>query len=168
MYRWLFILLLTVIVSGCTSKQADKEINTGNVPEKATPSATVSVTPTPEPSASENSPALMDITKLQGTSFGFADKTGKYIISISPDEAVEVDQTLIQQLNHAIGENSVDDGGEISPDMFAFLFAAHTDNGIAIGVKWMGAEGENITILQQTGEHFVETEMTSSRYLSPM
>lgn len=62
----------------------------------------------------------------------------------------------------------VDDQGEISPTMFSFLFAAQSADGIVLGVKWMGAEGENITVLKQSGDRFIETDIISSRYMSPI
>ncbi|WP_256757568.1 hypothetical protein [Cohnella sp. WQ 127256] len=62
----------------------------------------------------------------------------------------------------------VDDQGEVIPEMFSFLFAAASSDGIVIAVKWMGAEGENITVLKQSGQRFVETSIESGRYLSPI
>lgn len=310
MNKFMLILLLAILVSGCTSRKIIEEKSTQQVPETITPSASGPVTPTQEQSASIESPNHQNMTELKNTSFGFADETGKYIIIVEQEEDVEVDQTSIQQLNQAMGENSdvltiryvkhqsrndqdngrqaahnfnnlegelfeivegtakpdasyylindneflsesliaihpvepqdpaaiikdeimitknrtianswqiaaletgepiflvrferqedqmlaslvmkqeekwvfmdypatynegstwrVDDGGEISPDMFSFLFAAHSDKGIMLGVKWLGAEGENSSILQQTGVRFVETGINSSRYLSPM
>lgn len=292
MNKLLLFLLLTVLVSGCTLKQPNEERTTQ------------------EQSASEDNLKHQDITKLKNTSFGFADETGKYILTVAGDMTAEDNQVSKQQLNQAIGENSdvltiryvkhqsgndqdngrqsarnfnnlegelfeiiegmatpdasyylingnefitesliaihpvepqdpaatikdgimtakdrtianswqiaaletgeqiflvqferqedqmlaslvmkqdekwvfmdypatynesstwrVDDGGEISPDMFSFLFAAHSDKKITLGVKWLGAEGENITMLQQSGERFVQTGMISNRYLSPL
>lgn len=72
----------------------------------------------------------------------------------------------------AYDENStwrVDDGGEISPDMFRFLFAARgADDGIVLGVQWLGAEGENLTVLRSSGDRFEETGISGGRYLSPI
>jgi hypothetical protein len=68
-------------------------------------------------------------------------------------------------------ENStwrVDDQGVISPDMFSFLFAAKSAEGLVLGVKWMGAEGENLTLLQSKGDRFGETDIKAARYLSPI
>ncbi|MCD9021847.1 lipoprotein [Cohnella silvisoli] len=68
-------------------------------------------------------------------------------------------------------ENStwrVDDQGEISPDMFSFLFTANSSDGLVLGVKWMGAEGENINVIKQSANRFVETDIHSSRYMSPI
>lgn len=62
----------------------------------------------------------------------------------------------------------VDDQGEISPGMFSFLFAAQSDSGIVLAVKWMGAEGENITVLKQSGDRFTEMDISASRYMSPI
>ena len=63
----------------------------------------------------------------------------------------------------------VDDGGEISADMFRFLFAARSeDDGIVLGVQWMGAEGENLNILSSSGDRFEKTEISGGRYLSPI
>ncbi|MFC4597858.1 hypothetical protein [Cohnella hongkongensis] len=62
----------------------------------------------------------------------------------------------------------VDDGGQISPDMFRFLFAARSEDGVVLGVQWMGAEGENLDILTSSGDRFEETGLSASRYLSPI
>jgi hypothetical protein len=62
----------------------------------------------------------------------------------------------------------VDDQGEISPDMFSFLFAARSASGIILGVKWMGAEGEDINVIKQSASRFVETDIGSGRYMSPI
>ncbi len=63
----------------------------------------------------------------------------------------------------------VDDGGEISPDMFRFLFAARgAEDGIVLGVQWLGAEGENLRIVSSSGDRFEETGISDGRYLSPI
>ncbi len=62
----------------------------------------------------------------------------------------------------------VDDQGEVYPEMFSFLFAAQSAEGMVLGVKWLGAEGENMTVLRQSGDRFVETGIASGRYLSPI
>ncbi len=63
----------------------------------------------------------------------------------------------------------VDDGGEISPEMFRFLFAARgADNGIVLGIQWLGAEGENLNIVTSSGDRFEKTDISGGRYLSPI
>jgi len=62
----------------------------------------------------------------------------------------------------------VDDQGELNSRMFSILFAARTADGIALGFKWTGAEGENISILKQSGHRFEETGIVSGRYQSPI
>ncbi|WP_338552140.1 hypothetical protein [Paenibacillus sp. KS-LC4] len=61
----------------------------------------------------------------------------------------------------------VDDGGEVMPEMFSFLFAAKTAEGIVLGVKWMGAEGENVSILSEKDGKFSELALSYGRYMSP-
>ncbi|WP_433943135.1 hypothetical protein [Paenibacillus sp. SN-8-1] len=61
----------------------------------------------------------------------------------------------------------VDDGGEVTPDMFSFLFAASTKNGILLGMEWAGAEGKNAIFLNQTDKALVELEIKGGRYMSP-
>lgn len=65
----------------------------------------------------------------------------------------------------------IDDGGEITPDMFTFTFAARTSQGFVIGVQWMGAEGESTTFLEFTkmikgkkGKKAKLTELNNVRY----
>jgi len=64
-----------------------------------------------------------------------------------------------------MGTWRVDDGGDITP--FSFLFAAHSEEGIVLGVQWWGAEGENLFLLASSGERFKETGISSGRYLAP-
>ncbi|SFE39756.1 hypothetical protein SAMN04487969_102331 [Paenibacillus algorifonticola] len=61
----------------------------------------------------------------------------------------------------------VDDGGEVMPEMFSFLFAAKTAEGIVLGVKWMGAEGENVSFLSEKDGKFSELDISYGRYMSP-
>lgn len=61
----------------------------------------------------------------------------------------------------------VDDGGAVSPGMFSFLFAARSFDGIVLGVKWIGAEGETLSILKQSGDRLSDMNIHGSRYLSP-
>ncbi|MNN96108.1 hypothetical protein D3C81_2150390 [compost metagenome] len=61
----------------------------------------------------------------------------------------------------------VDDGGEVTPEMFSFLFAAHTSNGFLVGMEWAGAEGRNAFILSQTDKVVIELEAKGARYMSP-
>ncbi|TVY02218.1 hypothetical protein [Cohnella terricola] len=62
----------------------------------------------------------------------------------------------------------VDDQSELNSRMFSILFAARTSDGIALGFKWTGAEGENISILKQSGNRFEESGIVSGRYQSPI
>ncbi|WP_341278572.1 hypothetical protein [Paenibacillus sp. FSL H8-0537] len=62
----------------------------------------------------------------------------------------------------------VDDGGEVIPEMFSFLFAAKTADGIVLGVKWMGAEGENVSFLSEKDGKFSELDLSYGRYMSPV
>lgn len=62
----------------------------------------------------------------------------------------------------------VDDGGEVSPDMFNFLFAANTGDGLVIGVEWWAPEGAVSFLLQENGDIFTESEFGYSRYTSPI
>ncbi|MNX23769.1 hypothetical protein D3C86_537770 [compost metagenome] len=61
----------------------------------------------------------------------------------------------------------VDDGGEVTPDMFSFLFAASTKNGLLLGMEWAGPEGKNAFFLNQTDKALVELEIKGGRYMSP-
>jgi len=69
-------------------------------------------------------------------------------------------------------ENStwhVDDGGQVYPDQFSFLFAARGETGLILGLKWLSAEGEGITFLNQSGSQFVALpDISSGRYMSPV
>ncbi|ANY68418.1 hypothetical protein BBD42_19535 [Paenibacillus sp. BIHB 4019] len=62
----------------------------------------------------------------------------------------------------------VDDGGEVMPEMFSFLFAAKTAEGIVLGVKWMGAEGENVSFLSEHDGKLAELDISYGRYMSPV
>ncbi|CAH1215191.1 hypothetical protein PAECIP111893_03890 [Paenibacillus plantiphilus] len=62
----------------------------------------------------------------------------------------------------------VDDGGEVIPDMFNFLFAANTGDGLVIGVEWWAPEGAISFLLQENGDIFTESEFGYSRYTSPI
>ncbi|MFD0712773.1 hypothetical protein [Paenibacillus sp. GCM10027626] len=62
----------------------------------------------------------------------------------------------------------VDDGGEISEGMFSILLAAKTGSGLLLGVKWMGAEGENVFFLQQQEDKLQDIGLRDGRYMSPI
>jgi len=63
----------------------------------------------------------------------------------------------------------VDDGGEVGPAQFSFLFAARAEEGLLLGLRWFGAEGESISFLKQEGDHFIRMEkIGTGRYTSPM
>ncbi|MEK5032890.1 hypothetical protein MKY96_15650 [Paenibacillus sp. FSL R7-0302] len=62
----------------------------------------------------------------------------------------------------------VDDGGEVIPQMFSVLFAAHTADGLLLGLNWWGAEGVNSFFLKQEGNGFTELAIEYGRYISPL
>lgn len=62
----------------------------------------------------------------------------------------------------------VDDGGEVSPQMFSLLFAAQAAEGMLLGLNWWGAEGVNSFFLKQEGNGFTELTIEYGRYTSPM
>ncbi|MRN52617.1 hypothetical protein [Paenibacillus monticola] len=62
----------------------------------------------------------------------------------------------------------VDDGGEVTPEMFSLLFAAQTANGLVLGLEWWGAEGVNTFLLHKDGVSFNEMDIQYSRYTSPI
>jgi len=62
----------------------------------------------------------------------------------------------------------IDDGGQISPDMFSVLFAARTSKGMVLGLNWWGAEGVNSFLLKQVQNSFEEMNIDYSRYTSPL
>ena len=62
----------------------------------------------------------------------------------------------------------VDDGGEVMPEMFSFLWAVRTSEGFMLGVQWMGAEGESVTFLSREQNQFTELDVTYGRYMSPL
>lgn len=61
----------------------------------------------------------------------------------------------------------VDDGGQIVPEAFSLLFAASTKQGSLLGVKWAGAEGENIYLLNQTAKTLAQLGQPGGRYMVP-
>lgn len=71
----------------------------------------------------------------------------------------------------------IEDGGEITPDMFSFTFAARTEQGFIIGVQWWGPEGESTSFLEYTkavkGKNAKKAKLSSldvkyGRYMLPM
>ncbi|MUT68722.1 hypothetical protein [Paenibacillus sp. NEAU-GSW1] len=63
----------------------------------------------------------------------------------------------------------VDDGGVITPDQFQFLFAASaSDDGFVIGVQWLGAEGESVSLLSIASGKATELDNRYGRYMSPL
>lgn len=62
----------------------------------------------------------------------------------------------------------VDDGGEVLPEMFSFLWAARTPEGFVLGVQWMGAEGESVSFLSREQNQFTELAVSYGRYMSPL
>ncbi|WP_334071329.1 hypothetical protein [Paenibacillus sp. A14] len=61
----------------------------------------------------------------------------------------------------------VDDGGEVSPDMFPLLLAAETKQGLLLGMSWWGAEGVDSFFLLEDGENLGELDIKYGRYTSP-
>ncbi|EES71944.1 hypothetical protein POTG_03461 [Paenibacillus sp. oral taxon 786 str. D14] len=63
----------------------------------------------------------------------------------------------------------VDDQGEVTPEMFSFLFAAQTTGkGILIGLEWYGAEGINVLFLHGEKDRLIELETRYGRYTAPL
>lgn len=62
----------------------------------------------------------------------------------------------------------VDDGGTVYPNMFNILFAAKTENGMLLGLKWTAFEGENTVLLRENDGVFEELDIEASRYMSPI
>jgi len=62
----------------------------------------------------------------------------------------------------------VDDGGEVRPELFNFLFAAKSASGLVLGVQWMGAEGENVSLLSVTDQAITDLGLSYGRYMSPI
>lgn len=58
----------------------------------------------------------------------------------------------------------VDDGGTMDPSLFQLMFAAEDAQGLALGVSWLGAEGESTVILRQNGLALEETGPSLYRY----
>lgn len=61
----------------------------------------------------------------------------------------------------------VDDGGEVSPDMFPLLFAAETRQGLLLGLSWWGSEGLNTFFLAENEGNLEELEISYGRYTAP-
>ncbi|MFF2907300.1 hypothetical protein [Paenibacillus sp. NPDC057934] len=62
----------------------------------------------------------------------------------------------------------VDDGGEVTPEMFSVLFAAQKADGVLLGINWWGAEGVNTFFLDQHAATFKELDIQYGRYTSPL
>ncbi|MGG3282060.1 hypothetical protein [Paenibacillus solani] len=62
----------------------------------------------------------------------------------------------------------VDDGGEVRPELFNFLFAAKSTSGLVLGVQWMGAEGEYVSLLSVTDQAITDLGLSYGRYMSPI
>ena len=60
----------------------------------------------------------------------------------------------------------VDDGGKVIPKLYTIMFAAPTNNGLLIVVKWAGAEGENILLLLEKADSLELLPWEVSRYWS--
>ncbi|WP_242615230.1 hypothetical protein [Paenibacillus solani] len=62
----------------------------------------------------------------------------------------------------------VDDGGEVQPELFTFLFAAKSTSGLVLGVQWMGTEGENVSLLSVTDQAITDLGLSYGRYMAPI
>jgi hypothetical protein len=60
----------------------------------------------------------------------------------------------------------VDDGGKVLPKLYTIMFAAPTNDGLLIVVKWAGAEGENILLLLEKADSLELLPWEVSRYWS--
>lgn len=62
----------------------------------------------------------------------------------------------------------VDDGGAVYPEMFRILFAAKSEDGILLGLKWTAFEGENTVLLKEKDGIFEDMDIEAFRYMSPL
>jgi hypothetical protein len=60
----------------------------------------------------------------------------------------------------------VDDGGKVLPKLYTTMFAAPTNNGLLLVIKWAGAEGENILLLLEKADSLELLPWEVSRYWS--
>jgi hypothetical protein len=60
----------------------------------------------------------------------------------------------------------VDDGGKVLPKLYTIMFAAPTNKGLLLVVKWAGAEGENILLLLEKAGSLELLPWEVSRYWS--
>lgn len=60
---------------------------------------------------------------------------------------------------------SVDDGGEIDPQMFNILFVTKSKTGYTLGLEWIDVEGSTLRVLQQNGNTFYSIN-ESGRYIT--
>lgn len=58
-----------------------------------------------------------------------------------------------------------DDGGEIDPQLFNILFVTKSKTGYTLGLEWIGAEGNHLSVLQQNGNTFYSIN-ESGRYIT--
>lgn len=58
----------------------------------------------------------------------------------------------------------VDDNGTMTPDLFEILFAAKADDGLLLGMTWLGAEGETTLLLKQSEGSLEELPILFYRY----
>ena len=58
----------------------------------------------------------------------------------------------------------VDDSGTMMPDLFRILFAAKADDGLLLGMTWLGAEGETTLLLKQSEEGLEELPILFYHY----
>lgn len=58
----------------------------------------------------------------------------------------------------------VDDSGTMTPDLFQILFAAKADDGLLLGMTWLGSEGETTLLLKQSEGTLEELPILFYRY----
>lgn len=58
----------------------------------------------------------------------------------------------------------VDDNGTMTPDLFEILFAAKADDGLLLGMTWLGSEGETTPLLKQSEGALEELPILFYRY----
>ena len=58
----------------------------------------------------------------------------------------------------------VDDSGTMTPELFQILFAAKADDGLLLGMTWLGSEGETTLLLKQSEGALEELPILFYRY----
>lgn len=106
---------------------------------------------------------------------GLGEKSGFYLVLFAPEGEDLLASLVVSgpeglcskdypaQLNGGSAWR-VDDGGTMDPALFQLVFAAEDAQGLALGVSWLGAEGESTVILRQNGAALEEAGPTLYRY----